>query len=92
MNFDIFIPIRLGSKRLPNKALLTIDEKPIIKYLISATFMFSLTYFIMNEFIEYKISIFEFLPQFLIYVTIAVGGYLALTYLILPFPWGHSKW
>lgn len=34
MNFDIFIPIRLGSKRLPNKALLTIDEKPIIKYLI----------------------------------------------------------
>ena len=34
MNYDIFIPIRLASKRLPNKALLTINDKPIIKYLI----------------------------------------------------------
>jgi len=34
VNYDIFIPIRLGSKRLPKKALLTINDKPIIKYLI----------------------------------------------------------
>lgn len=34
MNIDIFIPIRLGSKRLPKKALKTINDKPIVKYLI----------------------------------------------------------
>ncbi len=34
MNVDVFIPIRLGSERLPKKALKKIDGKPIIKYLI----------------------------------------------------------
>jgi spore coat polysaccharide biosynthesis protein SpsF (cytidylyltransferase family) len=34
MNYDIFIPVRLLSTRLPNKALKEIDGKPIIKYLI----------------------------------------------------------
>ncbi|HZS74966.1 MAG TPA: NTP transferase domain-containing protein [Candidatus Nitrosotalea sp.] len=34
MNCDIFIPIRLRSSRLPNKAMKEINGKPIIKYLI----------------------------------------------------------
>lgn len=34
MKCDIFIPVRLLSTRLPNKALKVIDRKPIIKYLI----------------------------------------------------------
>jgi spore coat polysaccharide biosynthesis protein SpsF (cytidylyltransferase family) len=34
MNCDIFIPVRLLSTRLPNKALKEINGKPIIKYLI----------------------------------------------------------
>ncbi len=34
MNVDVFIPIRLGSNRLPKKALKKIDGKPIVKYLI----------------------------------------------------------
>ncbi|VVC05668.1 3-deoxy-manno-octulosonate cytidylyltransferase [uncultured archaeon] len=34
MNCDIFIPVRLLSTRLPNKAMLEINGKPIIKYLI----------------------------------------------------------
>ena len=55
---------------------------PIFKYLISSVFVFGLTYWLMNEFLEYKISIFEFLPEFLIYVAIVIGGYLGLTYLI----------
>ena len=77
------IPLTVYLYILMRKHLKTkIQLLPIIKYLLSAVLMFGLTYFIMNEFIEYKISIFEFLPQFLIYVTIAVGGYLALTYLI----------
>jgi len=34
MNYDIFIPVRLESKRLPKKALKEIDKIPVIKYLI----------------------------------------------------------
>lgn len=34
MNADIFIPARLDSKRLPEKHLLQINGKPILKYLI----------------------------------------------------------
>lgn len=34
MQYDIFIPVRLESKRLPKKALKKIDDKPIIQYLI----------------------------------------------------------
>ena len=34
MNYDIFIPIRLESERLPKKALKKIDDVPIIQYLI----------------------------------------------------------
>ena len=34
MNCDIFIPVRLSSTRLPNKAILVIDNKPIIELLI----------------------------------------------------------
>lgn len=55
---------------------------PIFKYLVSSVFVFGLTYWLMNEFLEYKISIFEFLPEFLIYVVIGIGGYLGLTYVI----------
>lgn len=34
MNFDIFIPVRLSSTRLANKAMIDLNGKPIIKYLI----------------------------------------------------------
>jgi len=36
----------------------------------------------MEEFLVYKESIFEFLPGFLPFVVIGVGGYLGLTFLI----------
>jgi spore coat polysaccharide biosynthesis protein SpsF (cytidylyltransferase family) len=34
MNIDVFIPVRLGSSRLPKKAMRQVNGKPIIKYLI----------------------------------------------------------
>ncbi len=34
MQYDVFIPVRLNSKRLPKKALKKINDKPIIQYLI----------------------------------------------------------
>ena len=55
---------------------------PIFKYLFSSVFIFGLTYLLMNKYLEYKISIFEFLPEFLIFVSIGIGGYLGFTYII----------
>ena len=34
MNVDIFIPVRMGSSRLPEKHFRKIDGQPVIKYLI----------------------------------------------------------
>jgi len=34
MNYDVFIPVRLSSQRLPKKAMKELNGKPIIKYLI----------------------------------------------------------
>ncbi|MGH2612169.1 MAG: cytidylyltransferase domain-containing protein [Rhabdochlamydiaceae bacterium] len=34
MKYDVFIPIRLESTRLPNKALLELDGQSVIKYLV----------------------------------------------------------
>ena len=77
------IPLTVYLYTLLRKHLKTkIALSPITKYLLSSILMFGLTYLIMGEFLEYKISIFEFLPQFVIYVGIGVGGYLGLTYAI----------
>jgi len=77
------IPLTVYLYTLVHKHLTTkIQLLPIIKYLLATVTIFGITYLIMDKFMEYKISIFDFLPQFVIYVAIAVGGYLALTYLI----------
>lgn len=77
------IPLTVYLYTLVYKHLTTkIQLLPIIKYLLSTVTIFGITYLIMDKYMEYKISIFDFLPQFVIYVAIAIGGYLALTYLI----------
>lgn len=59
-----------------------IGSKSIRKYLFSGVLVFGLTYVLMDKFLIYKVSIFEFLPSFLIFISIGVCGYLLLTYLI----------
>ncbi|MEX1053797.1 MAG: hypothetical protein WEC35_05290 [Nitrosopumilaceae archaeon] len=59
-----------------------IDFKAISKYLATSIFVFGITFILMEQFLNYKISIFEFLPEFLQFVAIGVGGYLAITYAI----------
>ena len=39
-------------------------------------------FFVTKEFLVYKISIFEFLPQLMIFVGISIGLYLIITYAI----------
>ena len=42
--------------------------KSMIKYLLTSVLVFSLIFILMEEFLEYKISIFDFLPDFLKFI------------------------
>lgn len=52
----------------------------VIKYLVISAGVFGLTYFVMEENLIYNESIFEFLPQLLLFVAIGTGGYLIISY------------
>jgi hypothetical protein len=60
------------------------DKKALFKYFSASVVAFGFTFLLMEEYLEYKISIFEFLPEFLQYVIIGVLFYLAITYIIDP--------
>ena len=59
-----------------------IDLKIILKYLVTSIIVFGMTYLIMQEFLTYHMGIFEFLPEFFMYVILGIGGYVGVTYLI----------
>ncbi len=59
-----------------------IDFKAILKYLSVSIIIFGFTFLLMEQFLEYKTSIFEFIPNFLQFVILSVLGYLGLTYAI----------
>ena len=63
---------------------LQIDKIAILKYLVAAIIMFGIAYWLMEEFLIYKESIFEFIPEFVPFMIIGIGGYLGITYLIEP--------
>jgi len=44
--------------------------------------VFGFVYILMERFLEYKIEIFEFMPQVLLFGAIAIGAYLGITYVI----------
>ena len=54
----------------------------ILKYLITATLVFGITYVLMDEYLTYNEQIILFFPQVLLYVIFSVGGYLAITFFI----------
>jgi len=59
-----------------------LDIKTVVKYLLTSIFVFGSMYILMGEFLEYKESIFEFLPEFLLFIALGVLSYLAITYMI----------
>ena len=61
---------------------LKIDKISVFKYLLVSIVVFGFSGIIIEEYLEYKISIFEFLPQLLIFGIVSMLGYLAITYLI----------
>ena len=59
-----------------------IDRFAIIKYFMVSSLVIGGIFFLMEEYLEYKESIFEFLPQFIPYLILFVISYLGGTYLI----------
>jgi len=74
----IFYMIYLTKKTFTIK----IDKISIFKYLLVSIVVFGVSGIFIEEYLEYKISIFEFLPQLLIFGIVSMLGYLAITYLI----------
>jgi hypothetical protein len=54
----------------------------ILKYIISAILIFTITYLLMDEYLTYNEQIMIFFPQVLLYVIFSIGGYLAITFLV----------
>ena len=79
----IEIPLTIYIYQLVRKNIkLKIDWKTLLKYLLSSILIFTAFYFLINQYLEYKISIFEFLPELVLWAIIIVVTYVGLTYLI----------
>lgn len=61
---------------------LKIQKKSVFTYLFVSIVTFGITYLLMEEFLVYETSIFQFLPNLLLFVVIGVSSYLGLTYVI----------
>ena len=55
---------------------------PITKYIITSIGVFLLTYFLMEKYLIYENSIFNFLPQVMLFVVFGISLYLGITYFI----------
>lgn len=83
IGFIVEVPLTFYIIHTTRKSFtLKIDKKRTFKYLVVSIVVFGLVGFYMEENLEYKNSIFEFLPSLFIFVVISVGGYLGITYLI----------
>jgi len=61
---------------------LNVNWKSLLKYLFSTIIVFSILHIIMSKFLIYDESIFNFLPQLLIFIIMGALGYLGMTYVI----------
>lgn len=61
---------------------LNIDIKSITKYGISSVLAFGIQFILIGEFLEYRESIFEFLPKFIPFMIMGIVTYIGITYLI----------
>ncbi len=83
INLVVEIPVTVYMIYLTKKSFtIKIDKISILKYLLASIIVFSFMSIIIEEYLEYKISIFEFLPYLLLYGVVSMIGYLGVTYLI----------
>ena len=79
----IEIPFTLYFYHLARKNFpLSIDVIPIIKYIIISIVVFGGIYFLMDKFLEYESSIFNFFPKLIPFLILGAIAYLGLTYLV----------
>jgi O-antigen/teichoic acid export membrane protein len=62
--------------------VLKLELKTILKYALTSLIAFGIMYILIEQYLNYKNSIFEFLPNLLIFVAFGIGVYLGITYLI----------
>ena len=59
-----------------------INKISLSKYFLTCLVIFGFLFFVMEGYLEYNPSIFQFLPKFMIYVILGGIGYVGITYLI----------
>lgn len=79
----IQIPFTLYFFRmLKTSFTVSIDVKVTIKYLISSILVFIGVYFLMENFLIYQESIFDFLPNLILYICLGIAMYALITFII----------
>lgn len=63
------------------KMKISLDIMRLVKYFLISIGTFGLTYYLMQEFLIYTESIFQFLPNLLPFIVFGVGTYILITYL-----------
>jgi len=80
--FVIEIPVTFYFYYLVRKNFpLSLDVFAIMKYLVISIGVFGGVYLLMEEFLEYNSSIFEFLPNLIPFLLLGTSAYFGLTYL-----------
>ena len=77
------IPITICHYIMVRKHLqITFEFSIILKYFAISSVVFSLIYYLTEQFLEYDSNVFVFIPAVLLFTMIGVFGYISITYLV----------
>ena len=77
------IPITICHYMMVRKHLqITFEFSIILKYFAISSVVFSLIYYLTEQFLEYDSNVFVFIPAVLLFTMIGVFGYISITYLV----------
>ena len=77
------LPFTLYFYKLGRKSFeIKVNRFNIFKYVIISVGVFGSTYLLMEEFLIYQESIFNFLPDVMLFLALSIGSYLVITYLV----------
>ncbi|RZD44412.1 MAG: hypothetical protein CXT78_06590 [Thaumarchaeota archaeon] len=64
------------------KMQISLEYYKLLKYFVLSIIIFSFTYYLMEQFLEFNENIFVFIPNVLFFVLIGISGYICISYLI----------
>jgi len=77
------IPITICYYVMIRKQLhITFELGIILKYLLISIVMFGLTYYLVEQYLEYDDNNFVFIPNVLLFIILGILGYISITYLV----------